>query len=108
MKNYAEMSDFEINKAVLSILSTFPVHPKPKRGSSAAGAAVSTHSILHWYDYCNSWSEAGPVIESNGISLQRDAADRWLSNTDVEIHYAISDKPLRAAMIAFLMMHEND
>lgn len=115
--NYAQMSDFEINRKVLEI----------ELGVKALGYAHAADGVsagwvrsnqYHWYDYCNSWADAGPIIAENQISLVFDA-DRmieppahWVmcrhvnNNGDVAEHYAQPNKPLRAAMIVFLMMQE--
>lgn len=104
--NYEEMSDFEINCKVAGISLDYEDLILTPIGSSSF---VQWGDGYNWYkfDPCNSWADAGPIIESNGISLKRDPADRWLSNSDVEIHYVVDKNPLRAAMIAFLMIQEN-
>jgi len=115
--NYSEMSDFEINKAVLEVLSDFPVHPVPRNGSSAAGTQIATHSVLHWFDYCNSWDDAGLIIEAYKISINAHGKHAWMAwrntgNTLEEISSnrhqfsVMNEKPLRAVMECFLMMHE--
>jgi hypothetical protein len=80
--NYSEMLDFEINCWVQEVTG--------KRG-----------------DYCNSWADAGPIIENNHIGIEHDG-DCWLcvcfsENGSFESEH---DNPLRAAMIVFLMMQE--
>ncbi|WP_267411870.1 phage protein NinX family protein [Pantoea sp. GM_Pan_4] len=104
--NYAEMTDFEINKAVLSVLSKFPVHPTPRGGGSAAGAPVSKNSILHWFDFCNSWADAGPIIADNTISLIHGHGFWDAMTDDGSVVSTDESNPLRAAMIVFLMMQE--
>ena len=83
--NYEEMSDFEINKAV-SIL----------RGSC--------------FDYCNSPSDAWPIIVENRISIVdlSTVATGWKAQAMYldDKPYAVNPNPLRAAMIVFLKMKD--
>lgn len=112
--NYNEMSDFEINKAVLERVSDFPVHPTPKQKGSAAGTYVATHSVLHWYDFCKNWADAGPIIEKHLICMAADVfaepqdGGKWVAQPAYgwDSERVRSDNPLRAAMIVFLMMME--
>ena len=92
--NYSEMLDFEINKAV-----AFHI------GLSTVIAAENLE-----FNPCNSWADAGPIIDQYGIGLmplKRDLPKAWdisaglLSNTDYK-----HENILRAAMIVFLMMQE--
>lgn len=107
--NYAKMSDFEINRKVLAITSGAKplgyAHDADKR---SAGIAKSNE--YRWYDYCNSWTDAGPVIEDHQISLDAiyEGGPRWLSfaGDDGQFRH-VCPNPLRAAMIVFLMMQEN-
>ena len=59
-------------------------------------------------DYCNSWADAGPIIESNKLDftwfMDRERVLVAHEPTDT-IHQ--STNPLRAAMIVFLMMKDN-
>ncbi|WP_275553669.1 phage protein NinX family protein [Mixta sp. Marseille-Q2659] len=101
--DYSKMSDFEINKAV----------------GESTGEALNTEETLNLvirnstgrrFDPCNSWADAGPIIEKFGIGLmpfKKSPAKAWplsvglLSNAGVE-----HENPLRAAMIVYLMMHD--
>lgn len=61
-------------------------------------------------DYCNNWSDAGPIILKNRISLVWDCAEDgssdWWNAFDkfdaCRVQY--QSNPLRAAMIVFLEM----
>lgn len=100
--NYAEMTDFEINKLV---------------GSSTGEATVSEpvfnqvirNSNGKEFNPCNSWADAGPIIEANGIGIMpmlvgwRAATERGFRDYTSIAH----ENPLRAAMIVFLMMQES-
>lgn len=113
--NYSEMTDYQINNLVHNALLEEPFRLDFLEDECIKWTRKETQIITSKVDYtknglrdyCNSWADAGTIIEEYGISLQRDSADRWLSNSDVEIHYSIHAKPLRAAMVAFLTMQES-
>lgn len=110
--NYAKMSDFEINRKVLAITSGAKplgyAHDADKRS-----AGIVKSNVYGWYDYCNSWADAGPIIEKGLISLQF-CQGNWMAsvNPSQETGFRAAcfiekRNPLRAAMIVFLMMQEN-
>ena len=94
--NYSEMSDFEINCAVAYHIGLSTV--------------ISAESLE--FKPCNSWADAGPIIQDNCISLvwdcSEDASHSWWNAIDqfdgCTIQFQVN--PLRAAMIVFLMMKE--
>lgn len=110
MTDYSKMTDFVINAAV----------------GSATGHATAAEPALNLvirnsngrkFDPCNSWSDAGPIIVENKISLNAHGLHAWMAwkNTGSNLeeissnrhqHSAIWGNPLRAAMIVFLMMKE--
>lgn len=70
--NYTKMSDFEINHKVLAITSEVkPLGYAHNADKRSAGVVKSNE--YHWYDFCNSWADAGPIIAANKISLDFDA-----------------------------------
>lgn len=104
--NYCDMSDFEINCEILAVTEPDVAHMQ---------LSADQKSFFHcgydgngFYetvipDYCNSWADAGPIIEQNGIWLIP-LKKGWLTGINgVDVKH---EKPLRAAMIAFLMMNE--
>lgn len=121
--NYAEMSDFEVNKAVAVALGG--VATTDYRGLAIYDMGESQPLVVSQCMHskgdflpCNSWADAGPIIAENQISLVFDAdlmiepPAHWVmcrhvnNNGDIAEHYAQPNKPLRAAMIVFLMMQE--
>lgn len=108
--NYSEMSDQKINDMV----------------AIARGRLISSHGKITLHevegldlctDFCNSWTDAGPIIHKEGISLYHNngyweaemeyEAPVGAFGTDETCCKFISDtNPLRAAMIVFLMMQE--
>ena len=85
MLNYGEMLDFEINFWVSEVT-----------GKTA--------------DYCNSWADAGPVIQQASIAVccfKNSLADAFPTAEGLMSNKFVSHpNPLRAAMIVFLMMKE--
>lgn len=95
MSKYAQMTDHDIQQAVLPL--TWGKHPVRLLGK------VMIDIPLSEYDPCNSWADAGPIIERNGICLIP-LKKGWLTGFNgVDVK---DDNPLRAAMIVFLMMHD--
>lgn len=90
MKNYEDMSDFDINCRV-----------------HAEVMQISGLNSFKAKDYCNNPSDAWPIIVDNEISINSWAlSDGW--RADRFGHFDTEDdKPLRAAMIVFLKMNED-
>lgn len=98
MKDYASMSNFEINKAVSMALLDKSANP------SARYIAIG--------DYCNNPADAWPIITENRISIIHLDDNEWgcRGDGDKSTCRAIDSNALRCAMIVFLMMKagEND
>lgn len=118
MKNYAEMSDFEINSAVASALGVdFEAHETGVY-ASVKWLGDNVVSVAGIVDYCNNWADAGPVMLENRISLllaDDSIAYAYSKNTYDEFgclegyeFEAEHKNPLRAAMIVFLMMKDEE
>jgi len=95
--NYQEMSDFEINAEV----------------GALTGEAKNSEPMLNLvirgngrkFDPCNSWADAGPIIQENRISLfASDDEGKWMAQFINYKTVHMDKNPLRAAMIVFLMM----
>ena len=97
MKNYEEMSDFEINCRVhAEVMQIYGLNSFKAR------------------DYCNNQADAGPIIIENRIGTIPapdnglwKAAHRKVGNDDTPYHFTQDKNPLRAAMIVFLKMNED-
>jgi hypothetical protein len=115
--NYVEMTDFEINKAVSKyfksqvFLNMFgePVSLEPNPAATYTGKDFDEVP----FDPCNSWADAGPIIQGNYLSIECDdmfdnpmKSSYWKAYNPDGAHYT-DVNPLRAAMIAFLMMQES-
>lgn len=105
--NYSEMTDFEINRKVLAIASgAKPLGYAHNADKRSAGVVKSNQ--YHWYDYCNSWADAGPIIEKENISLTcHQSRDEWAAIFNRHCMSA-NQNPLRAAMECFLMKKERE
>lgn len=113
MKNYEEMSDFEINKAVALIVGvTFNEDGAPVRFVECDTGAYADFNEIE-FDPCVNPADAWPIILKNCISLVWDCAEDGSSDwwnafdqfDDCRVQY--QSNPLRAAMIVFLKMNEN-
>ena len=105
MTDYSKLSDYQINKLVAGKVGGFAltlvVHDEPPSGKSFNPQR---------FDPCNSWSDAGPIIESNGIGIyfigEGHHRGKWGSDAPEGKPYVYGDRLLRNAMIAFLMMKD--
>lgn len=107
MIDYSKMSDFEINCEIARLM-----------GYTAKGFIHDLHSGV--WNPCNNPADAWPIIIENGISIVRldknwlcapiDEAIDGITGDNEVCFYAsmgiVDNKPLRAAMIVFLMMQE--
>jgi len=111
VKNYAEMTGFEINKAVAELEG---LDCNVRQFFNESGLKLNAVRTTTGYkNYLVNWSEAGPIIARERISLMApntgDYYQKWDSHGPDSDGYCQSDlNPLRAAMITFLMMHDHD
>lgn len=116
MTDYSKMSDFEINKSVAEHESVRGFHCE----NIGDGSPLR---FQNWkeLDYCNNPADAWPIITKRRISLspfddfKEDGdyiAAKYKPTRDntkpAEVEFWCCDKPLRAAMIVFLMMQETE
>ena len=122
MKDYASMSDAEINASVAKIM--FEVNegiatPYSHRPDAYIYHLNGLHSVK---DYCNNPADAWPIIIGQKLSLIN-ADDEWLCVPDYatvdgvagddiqKIYFSygyVDANPLRCAMVVFLMMKEGE
>lgn len=112
MKDYASMSDAEINASVAKIM--FEVNegiatPYSHRPDAYIYHLNGLHSVK---DYCNNPADAWPIIVERKINIEWHEwkNSKWmpfaLNNATAKSCYDAN--PLRAAMIVFLMMKEGE
>lgn len=105
------MSDFEINKAVAIAEGHYCYYGDGSFTNGLMGRKVTVkgNGVVGCMDFCNSWADAGPIIESNLISIDAiyEGTTKWLAfcGDDCEFR-SVDANPLRAAMIVLLMMRE--
>ena len=88
--DYSKLSDKEINILVGSI-------------KGFANKIAAQNGLR---DYCNNPADAWPIIESNGIGMRKQQNGLWCATRIGGAYPIYDDKPLRAAMIVFLLMQE--
>lgn len=124
MKDYASMSDFEINSAVHNALLSEPysmlfMGNDRIEWTSKDGRKIVTDRVPYTkngvHDYCNNPADAWLIITENRIGIipapdagKWKSAHREVGKDDTPYHFTQSDNPLRAAMIVFLMMKESE
>lgn len=121
MKDYSKMSDFEINKWIAIELSPNGYIGINESTRSDSEVVVTTENgegctKNSYVDYCNNPSDAWPLIESNLICLMADVfcepqdGGKWIAQPAYGWQHerVRNDNPLRAAMIVYLMMKEEE
>ena len=117
MKDYSKMSDFEINKAVASSLGFKYIGRTWIDGADGIYHAVEKNDRrTDLPNYCNNPSDAWPLIESNLICLMADVfcepqdGGKWIAQPAYGWQHerVRNDNPLRAAMIVYLMMKDEE
>lgn len=119
--DYSKMSDFEINLRVARIILSGNTISERERTLTSSVFYENCQGIKT-FDPCNNPADAWPIIVGNKISIVS-LDKKWLAapvdtvidgiTGDSEVcFYASSDavfdaNPLRAVMIAFLMMQES-
>lgn len=114
MKDYAAMSDQQINQLVGCKIGELQLGA---RGACCIGsdgnALVLKGGMWQVFDPCNNPADAWPIIQANGICIGYDGMS-WDASCHLQNIGPISDwkshpeKPLRMAMIVFLMMKEGE
>lgn len=116
--NYSEMTDFEINCAVargmgIEGMVFFDVDSSICSGpvwNVASGVTDDSIQVSRGnaFNPCNSWADAGPIIEKENISLTcHQSRDEWAAIFNRHCMSA-NQNPLRAAMECFLMKKERE
>jgi len=122
--NYSELNDYQINNLVHNFIVcggkytlVFGEDYDIRWIDNSDGLVVKTSKQSYGTqlkNYCNSWADAGPIIEKHMICLAADVfaqpqdGGKWVAQPAYGWqHERIRhDNPLRAAMIVFLMMQE--
>lgn len=115
MKNYEDMSDFEINKAVALIVgATFNDDGAPVRFVECDTGAYADFNEIE-FDPCNNPYDAWPIIDESNITIINDHPSMRVAVNDAAGYYngfsgiiaSFDENGFRAAMIVFLKMNED-
>nr|WP_330218007.1 phage protein NinX family protein [Siccibacter colletis] len=125
MMDYSKLSDQEVNGLVMDSISDGNQAYRGGDGSAIEllhqintvefGEHVEREEVYAKFDPCNNPADAWPIITENNISIILDNPSmpcatsnaRDLFDCDDRIVSVAYEKPLRAAMIVFLMMQED-
>lgn len=110
--DYSKLSDFEINKRVAIATGHKKFNSLGWQGAQEDGCSavvVRGPMRIGVFDPCNNPADAWPIIVKNRISIINLDEDEWGARgvADRNSKRAIHENSLRAAMIVFLMMQEN-
>lgn len=105
MKDYASMSDQQINREVQKLTGIGCM--------SGNGVLIIADGRWRTFDPCNNPADAWPIITENKISIyamsETDARWKWGDEAFYPSEaYHFNDNPLRATMIVFLMMKRGE
>ena len=116
MKNYTEMSDFEINGIISMHMNGFSwveFVDGDDRHVKCGNDWSPGFYVVAVIDYCNNWADAGPVMLENKIGIETTSLScEWMARTcstnmsNMMFRCSKHKNPLRAAMIVFLMMKD--
>lgn len=111
MKDYSAMSDFEINKSVAISSGKNVKLIKLDSDDQECAVIVGEKFTVEKkeFDPCNNPSDAWPIIVENKLHLTTEEDGIWSSRGYSDKHVPIDfehPNPLRAAMIAYLMMKD--
>jgi hypothetical protein len=115
MIDYGSKSDHDINIAVTYLANNLEGWSLSESNTSFYHCGIDGSEWVDFdvIDYCNRWTDMGPIIFNNGICVTPDLSkpDEWIADKSVEFHGRVttiantrSTKPLRAAAIVFLKM----
>ena len=112
--NFGNLTDFQINWLVLQIKSGKKPLNYPHNADGRSVGIRDVNDNYHWYDFCNDWADAGPIIAANLIGIKPVplfvGGHRWFASKGegYSVPKAADNNPLRAAMIVFLMTQEKE
>lgn len=114
--NYEDMSDHEINKRVAEKLGLrVSSESEGFLFVDTAHRVVNIKPISANVDYCNNWSDMGPVIQDSGIDIEWPEftlggvgqCTKYVEGAaDIAVEFTQKDKGLRAAAICFLELNK--
>jgi len=106
MKDYNEMSDFEINTLVAEKLGVDAKIEDGRLFTSKKHDGENFISVTTFTDYCNNPADMWPLIVENNIWIQPDMVGDGYWHSHGEDFWAKDKSPLRAAAIVYLMIKD--
>ena len=102
MKDYASMSDQQINREVQKLTGTGCM--------AGSGVLIISNGMWRTFDPCNNPADAWPIITASMISIRPVGNDGqlWEAAGMDGMKADYGKNPLRAAMVVFLMMKESE
>lgn len=109
MKDYAAMSDQQINQLVGCKVGEMKMGKYGACCITSNGEALSIKGgVWQTFDPCNNPADAWPIIVENKLSIYP-SAERWgVEGFNADDPFYFDENPLRCAMIVFLMMKEGE
>lgn len=115
--NYEELSDYDVNEAVAKKLGVVDKDFKVDNSWTWKEGNVAIYRDHHtrdlFKDYCNSPSDAWPIIVKYGISIWQacsasDNSGLWNASIGDVLSPKVewTERPLRAAMLCFVKMKD--
>ena len=107
--NYEKLSDFEINKAVAARIGVEVQEWNGKIFGGVERKIDNVTSVAGVIDYCNNPSDAWPIINIERIGVYPSEGPDFMPWIAAKNAFSVTDKnPLRAAMIVYLMMKDEE
>lgn len=99
--DYSKLSDRDIDALVLQVIY----------GNQAKDKDIMRAWLRGGFKYTTNPTDAWPIIAENKISIYAailgDSRGEWGAEASFTEHYHFHNNPLRAAMVVFLMIQEN-
>lgn len=109
MTDYSELSDLDINTKIFKLTEKF------KNECEDIDFDINKNELSwgdgdnwHKFNPCNNPSDAWPIIVENKISLIPSINDELYRAAGFRTDFVSNENPLRAAMIVYLMMQEQN
>lgn len=111
MKNYSELSDFEINKLVAIHRGHQCYYGNGSFTNDGLNVTVKGNGRIGWFNPCRLPEDAWEIIVENNIAIvpySYTIPQAWPAKFGIASNFLVEDKnPLRAAMIVYLIMKES-
>ena len=107
--NYEEMSDLQINLLVANAIGVDAAENSGVVFGAVKHEGDNVVSVMGVVDYCNNPSDAWPIIVANRINVYASEGPDfmpWMAGCGGMV--ASNRNPIRAAMIVYLMMKDEE